>query len=98
MKLVRQAAIETCRRVAIPKEVRWNVITFSKLMPYLLLMLGFPLSHTGERVFSFVHDLWAITILRSWRILFFYGVWATGVCLIHRYVWNVALQSTLLTV
>ena len=42
--------------------------------------------------------LWAIAIFRSWRILFFYGVWATGVCLIHHYVWNVALQSTLLTV
>ncbi|KAL4080124.1 Bestrophin, RFP-TM, chloride channel-domain-containing protein [Scleroderma yunnanense] len=46
----------------------------------------------------FGHRLLAITIFRSWRILFFYGVWATGVCLINNYVWSVALQSTLLTV
>ncbi|KIM55380.1 hypothetical protein SCLCIDRAFT_134894 [Scleroderma citrinum Foug A] len=61
-------------------------------------MSASPLSRRVARVSSFFHQLWAIAIFRSWRILSFYGAWATGVCFIHHCVWNVSLQPTLLTV
>ncbi|KAI6135868.1 UPF0187-domain-containing protein [Pisolithus croceorrhizus] len=50
------------------------------------------------RALLFLHHLWAIAIFRSWRILIFYTLWATAVCIVNYHVHRVALQPTLLTV
>lgn len=103
LKLVHRSArrhslfVEPCQG-SMTGEVRWHPIALSELIPYLPLMSASPLSRRVARVSSFFHQLWAIAIFRSWRILSFYGAWATGVCFIHHCVWNVSLQPTLLTV
>ncbi|KAI6157318.1 UPF0187-domain-containing protein [Pisolithus tinctorius] len=50
------------------------------------------------RAYYFLHHLWAIAIFRSWRILFFFALWATAVCIVNYHVHSLALQPTLLTV
>ncbi|KAH7890269.1 Bestrophin, RFP-TM, chloride channel-domain-containing protein [Phlebopus sp. FC_14] len=53
-------------------------------------------THTPKS--SFLEHLLSIAIFRSWRLLTFFGVWSTAVCLISHNVHDLALQPTLLTV
>ncbi|KAG6332267.1 hypothetical protein ID866_6824 [Astraeus odoratus] len=52
----------------------------------------------GGCLSSFLDQLWSIAIFRSWRILFFFAIWSTAVCLINHFAYPLALKSTLLTV
>ncbi|KAI6157320.1 UPF0187-domain-containing protein [Pisolithus tinctorius] len=49
-------------------------------------------------VYSFLHHLWTTAIFRSWRVLIFFALWATAVCIVNYHVHSLALQPTLLTV
>ena len=47
---------------------------------------------------SFTHAVLATAIFRCWHILLFFATWSTTVCLISKYVHDLSVQSTLLTV